>query len=319
MREETGMVIFEHVSKFVLKDVSFCVPKGEIVGVIGASGAGKTTLLKLVCGLLEAESGGVYTFRQKPVLAGRRIGKRMAALFADIPVLGEDTVVRQGLEDYRQIYGIGQDEFARACARLGECLGFAAYGDLPVRSLSLGQRRRAELGTVFLRNPELIILDEPGIGLDQSARNTLHQLLRERQAAGATILISSHDMDEIAGLCGRILMLDEGRRLFYGTRELLLRKYAPMDVCELDFEYRGRLPEVADLPIAHYEFKRDQLVIVFNSNHISAAEILSHVMAQTQLRAVTVRKGSLLDSIKNIANRREGEKAYEFDRGEQYL
>lgn len=294
------MVIFQNVSKFILTDVSFCVPKGRIVGIIGASGAGKTTLLKLVCGLLEAAEGEVYCFGQDPVASRKLVGRKIAALFADIPVFQKDYTIRQSFEELRLIYGMGREDYSERYEQLGEKLGFQSYENAAVRSLSLGERRRAELGTLFLRTPELLVLDEPGIGLDQSAREALRELLRTRKEAGATILISSHDMGEISGLCERILLLEAGRLMFYGEKDMLLKKYAPMDVCELEFDPRGRIPDFEDLPLYRYELEKNHLTVSYNANLISAAEILSHVTARTKVLSVKIRKGNLLDTVKNV-------------------
>lgn len=299
--ETKRMIIFQNVSKFILTDVSFCVPKGRIVGVIGASGAGKTTLLKLVCGLLEAAEGEVYCLGRNPVASGKLVRRRMASLFADIPVFQQDNTINTSFEELRLIYGMGREEYAERYGLLGEKLGFRPYENTAVRNLSLGERRRAELGTLFLRAADLLVLDEPGIGLDRNAKAALGELLRERKEAGATILISSHDMEEISGLCERILLLDEGRLIFYGEKDMLLKKYAPMDVCELEFDPKGRIPGFEDLPLYRYELEKNHLTVSYNANLISAAEILSHAAAQTEVLSVKIRKGSLLDTVKNVA------------------
>ena len=105
-------------------------------------------------------------------------------------------------------------------------------------------------------------------------------------------------MEEVSALCDRILLLDGGRIIFYGARELLLRKYAPTDICELVFE--GKCPDFGDLPIEKYCIDHQRLTFFYDSNFISAAEILSHIVPQTKILSVQVRKADLADTIKNI-------------------
>lgn len=296
------MVIFQNVSKFILSNVNVHIPKGSIVGIIGASGAGKTTLLKLACGLLEPREGMVYTMRKPAVKAKREIAAEIGVLFADIPVFQAESTLENSFSERKWAYGMKEEEFQAAYESLGRRLGYLDYQDVSPKALSLGQRRRAELGAVLLHSPKLIILDEPGIGLDRNARTALRELLEERKREGATILTSSHDMEEISALCDRILLLDGGHSIFYGARELLLKKYAPMDVCELVFE--GKCPDFGDLPIENYCIDHEHLTFSYDSNHISAAEILAHIVPQTKILSVQVKKAGLADTIKNIV--REG-------------
>lgn len=293
------MVIFQNVSKFILSNLNVHVPQGSIVGIIGASGAGKTTLLKLACGLLEPREGMVYTMRKPAVKAKREIAAQLGALFVDIPVFQTESTLECSFSELKWVYGMKNEEFSVANEILGRRLGYLDYMDACTKALSLGQRRRAELGAVLLHNPKLIILDEPGIGLDQNAKTVLRELLEERKREGVTILISSHDMEEISSLCDRILLLDRGHNIFYGTKELILKKYAPMDVCELVFQ--GKCPDFGDLPIEKYCIDHEHLTFSYDSNHISAAEILAHIVSQTKVLSVQVKKADLADTIKNIA------------------
>ena len=297
------MVIFQNVSKFILSNVNVHIPKGSIVGIIGASGAGKTTFLKLACGLLEPLEGMVFTMRKPAVKAKREIAEQIGVLFADIPVFQAEQTLAHSFAERKWVYGMEEERFQDAYEELGRRLGYLDYMDSWPGALSLGQRRRAELGAVLLHSPKLILLDEPGIGLDQNAKGALRELLEERKKEGATILISSHDMEEISALCDRILLLDGGCSVFYGTKELLLKKYAPMDVCELVFE--GRCPDFGDLPIEEHCIDSQHLTFSYDSNHISAAEILSHIVPQTKILSVQVKKADLTDTIKNIALERK--------------
>lgn len=292
------MICFEHASKFVLSDVSIHIPVGMTVGLIGASGAGKTTFLKLACGLLLPEQGFVRTMRKDPVACRNELGVSMGAMLNDIPVLADDNSVKSNFDDLRIIYRMTEAAYKEEYRRLAEVLGFGEYEDETVNALSLGQRRRVELGALLLRHPKLLLLDEPTIGLDQTAKESLRMLLTERQKEGMTLVISSHDMGEISALCERIALLDHGMLTYYGDRELLLKRFAPMDTLEVILS--GTLPDLEDLPLHSFTLNQNKLTLTYNSNHVSSAELLHHLLKKTSFTGVTTYKSELADVIKRI-------------------
>lgn len=290
------MIFFEHVSKFILSDVSVHIPQGAAVGLIGPSGSGKTTFLKLVCGLLRPAEGCVHTMRLIPEKNRRKLGSMTGAFFADIPFFQETDTVESYFRDIKIFRRIRDDVFDREYAALAERLGFGPYAREPVKQLSLGQRRRAELGAVLLTRPRLLLLDEAVEGLDQTARDSLRELLSERQAEGTTLVISSHNMEEISALCDRIVLLDHGSLRYYGDKELLLKRFAPTE--EMEISFSGRLPDLDDLPIAQYTLRQNNLRLAYNSNYVTSAELLGHILAQTVVTAVTTRKSGLAEAVR---------------------
>ena len=289
------MIFFEHVSKFILSDVCIHIPQGISVGLIGPSGSGKTTFLKLACGLLQPAAGCVHTLRLIPEKNRQRLGSMTGALFAGIPFFQETDTVESNFRDLKIIYRMGDDIFDREYAALGERLGFRSFAKEQVKHLSLGQRRRAELGALLLTRPRLLLLDEPSEGLDQTAKDSLRELLLERQAEGATLVISSHNMEDISALCERIALLDQGILRYYGDKELLLKRFAPVEVMEIGFS--GKLPDLEDLPLDHYSLHQNKLKLTYNANYVTSAELLRHILAQTTVTAVTTKKSGLLDAI----------------------
>jgi len=304
------MICFEHVSKFVLSDVSIHIPEGTSVGLIGASGAGKTTFLKLTCGLLLPEQGFVRTMWKNPITHRRELGVAMGTMLNDIPVHADYNSVKSNFDDLQIIYRMSESRYKEEYRILADALGFGSYEKEVISTLSLGQRRRAELGALLLRHPKLLLLDEPTIGLDQTAKESLRELLAERQKEGMTLVISSHDMGEISALCERIALLDHGRLTYYGDRELLLKQFAPMDTLEVILS--GPLPDLEDLPLLSFQLDQNKLTLTYNSNHVSSAELLHHLLKRTSFTGVTTYKSELADVIKRI----EKGETNEFYRGE---
>lgn len=292
------MVSLKQVSKFILEDVTLHIPEGETVGIIGATGTGKTTFLKLVCGLLAPNQGEVYTLDKNPVATRTEITRRMGVLFADKPILREEESVADNFKSLQIIHGLPAEIFRREYEELSGRLGFAAWEKQTVKSLSLGQRRRAELAAVLLHHPRLLLLDEPMNGLDADAKEMLSELVTERTKEGMTLLITSHNMEAISKLCNRIVVLNKGKLFYYGREEGLLGKIASTEIMHLKIE--GRLPDMTDLPLQRYSIENEQLALTYDSNHISSAEILRTILPQTTIKEVTVRKADLTDAILRI-------------------
>ena len=292
------MVICNYVSKFVLQDIDLHIPHGVTVGIIGASGAGKTTFLKMISGLLKPESGMVRTLRRDPIERKGGFLGRISVLFADVPVFDERLSIIDCFEEIRLMYGMKQKEFDERLDYISEALGFTENLLSKSKQLSLGQKRRAELGLTFLRDAELYIFDEPCIGLDQNGKAAFYKLIEEKKREGKTILVSSHDMEDISKIADRVLLLDKGRLAFYGSKEELYKSLAPMEESYIEFE--GSVPDISDLEIERYILENDKLTIQYNSNHVSSKEVLERICLNSRVKSVIIRRASLGDSIKTI-------------------
>ncbi len=297
------MLSFELVSKFIISGFSLHIPKGMAVGLIGPSGAGKTTLLRLASGVLAPESGEVYTLQKNPVKNRTALGPRIGCLLERMPVLEESVSVLDNLRNLQIVHRMSEKEFEEEYGSLAEAFGIREFEHSAVQGLSFGQKRRAELAAVLLHRPELLLLDEPTNGLDENAKQVLKEVLKERVRQGMTLVFSSHNMREISGICDRIVLLEKGELLYYGEEGALLQKYAPMDSMRLMLS--GRLPDMDDLPLEKYVTEGEELVLTYNSNHISAPEILEELLKQTTVREVSIQKPDLSDVIFAIKEGRD--------------
>lgn len=289
------MISFENVSKFILSDISFCIPEGIIVGVIGRSGSGKTTLLNLVCGLLACEKGNVRTFLQEPAKKRRQIASDISFFSSAQPPFREDSTILDEFQRLCVVYRLDKNKFWKEYERLAGSLCFKEYEEKEIRQLSLGQRRRAELATVLLDHARLILLDEPTVGIDESGKQIFWKQLQKKKERGITILIASENMTEIEKSCDRVILLDAGRLLYYGSQERLMRRYAPIN--EMEIVFHGRLPDMEDLPLIRYSIDHNKLKFKYNENVISTLEIINHVAEQTVVAGMNVISPKLEDVI----------------------
>lgn len=296
------MVICDKLKKFILHDVDLHIPRGITLGIIGASGAGKTTFLKLISGLLQPESGFVRTLRTNPVGKKQKLALRLSVLFADIPVFDERLSIMDYLEEIKIMYGMKQSVFEERLKHIADTLGFADFLNSKPKELSLGQKRRAELGLTFLRDAELYIFDEPCIGLDQNGKAGFYKLVEEKKWAGKTVLVSSHSMQDISSIADRVLLLNQGETAFYGSAEELYKRISPVE--ESFIELEGQPPDISDLEVENYSVENGRMKIRYNSNHVSSKEVLERICASSKIKSVSVRKASLAESIKSLKSGR---------------
>lgn len=296
------MISFDSVSKFVLSDITVHIPQGKSVGLIGVSGAGKTTFLKLACGLLEPEKGKVFTMRKIPVADRRKLGRDFSVLFTDKPFLQKEETVWGNFEMLSAMYHLNKEIFWADYKELSQRLGFQKFEKETVKNLSLGQRRRAELGAALLHRPKLLLLDEPASGLDENAKQEFQKILEERKKEDRmTVLLTSHDMTEISRLCDRILFLHEGKLLFYGEEETLRRTFLPQD--EMTLKVAGGMPDLEDLPLQRCSFDGEVLRLVYRPDFITAAEILQFLLKKNVVSEVSIHKPKLEEIVVRLAGK----------------
>jgi len=214
-------------SQPALEGVTFAVPKGEALGLLGPNGAGKTTLISIATGLL-AEQGGQITFGNETLAALRRRDPRRVALVPQDNAFYPILTVRENLTFFARVQGIPLKE------REAFVLTFTqleAFVDRRADQLSGGLKRRLNLAIGLLADPEIMLLDEPTVGVDPQSRHFLLEAIRNLQREGRTIIYTSHYMDEIEAICGHVAILDLGRVLVAGTLGEVLASAPP--VCTL--------------------------------------------------------------------------------------
>jgi ABC-2 type transport system ATP-binding protein len=227
----------ERVIVEAVKDISFHVARGELLGYLGPNGAGKSTTIKMLTGILVPSSGRVSVAGLDPSKRRIELAKRIGAMFGQRVQLWWDLPLIDSFELLRHIYKVPADRYRTSLARFREVLDLDPFLQTPVRQLSLGQRIRGELTASMLHEPELLFLDEPTIGLDvvakQRVRDFLIEINRER---GVTVLLTTHDLGDIERLCKRLLVIDHGSLIWDGQIEDLKQRYGAERLLIVDLE-----------------------------------------------------------------------------------
>ena len=279
--------------------VSFSISPGELVGYIGPNGAGKSTTIKMLTGLLVPTSGELTVNGFLPWKNRRTYVKQIGAVFGQRTTLWWDLPLTDSLDLLKHIYDIPDDVFKKNYDFFREVLDLDPFLNTPVRTLSLGQRMRADLCAALLHNPRLIFLDEPTIGLDVVAKQRIREFIqfinREKQI---TILLTTHDLSDVAKLCERVLIIDHGRILFDGQLQDLLDEFGGQRLLNVDFAEDYPNPILKDAEII--QRNGTKVVYRFERKSVSASSLINQLSAQYRIVDLDVRDQPIEDTIRRI-------------------
>ncbi|GMA14501.1 ATP-binding cassette domain-containing protein [Deinococcus metallilatus] len=279
-----------------VRDVSFRIEAGEVVGYLGPNGAGKSTTIKMLTGLLVPTAGRVEVGGLVPWRDRRRHVSRLGAVFGQRTTLWWDLPVRDSLDLLRDVYRVPPGRFRENLKAFTDLLDLGPFLGTPARSLSLGQRMRADLAAALLHDPELLFLDEPTVGLDVVAKERIRAFVahvnRER---GATVLLTTHDLTDVERLTRRVMIIDHGALLYDGNLPELQARFGSARELVVDFEAPPADPRVPGLVLLSAEGPR--VTYAFTG---AAARPITLVTARAPVRDVTVREPDIEATIRRI-------------------
>lgn len=301
------MIHVEHLTKSFGKrsaaleavhDISFTIDAGAFVGYAGPNGAGKSTTVKMLTGVLVPTSGTATVSGLVPWKDRRRLNRRTGVVFGQRTQLWWDLPVVDSFDLVHRLYRTSPADHRRDMTTLVDTLGLGTYLHRPVRSLSLGQRMRAELAAAVLPRPEVLFLDEPTIGLDVEAKAAVRDFLAARNREdGTTIVLTTHDTDDIVRLCRRLLVIDHGRIISDGTVDELRERFTDERRLVVDL-VRDQPLEVPGATVERAEGHRRWLT--FSSGDVAAPEMVARVLRSAEVRDLSLEPPDLEDVIRRI-------------------
>src|SRR5438034_4099017 len=239
-----------------VRDVTFGIEPGEIVAFLGPNGAGKTTTLKMLAGLLYPTSGRVTVAGFAPWGGGPAFKRRIALVLGNRQQLVWDLPPEETFQLNRAIYDIAESDYRERLAELVALLELEDLLDKPVRQLSLGERMKCELAAALLHHPPILFLDEPTLGLDVTAQEAIRRFLTQyRDRHGATVLLTSHYMQDVTAPASRVLIINRGRLLYDGALAALVARMAHTKRLELVLGDRVSREQLAAHPVAQHELE----------------------------------------------------------------
>ena len=282
-----GSLLREKKTVEALQGVSFDVDRGELLGYIGPNGAGKSTTVKILTGILTPDGGKATVDGRIPWKERKTHVQSIGVVFGQRTQLWWDVPIQDSFELLRDIYRIAPADYRQRLKELMEALQLESLLRTPLRQLSLGQRMRAELCGSLLHRPELLFLDEPTIGLDAVSKLALRDFLKwENRTQGTTILLTTHDMEDIASLCSRVMVLGHGRKLFDGALPELLGRYDTERTVTVRYEERDAAPELPDfIPV---RAEGEELSLVYAPGNYSTSELMARLQRAGTIRELTV-------------------------------
>ena len=299
---ETRDLVRDYKTLRAVDRMSFRILAGEAVGYIGANGAGKSTTIKMLTGILKPTSGHVRTCGLDPMRQRIEVARRVGVVFGQRSQLWWDLPLRESFSILGAIHRLDPRVAARRADVLVEQLEMGPELGTPVRALSLGQRMRAEIAAALLHEPELLVLDEPTIGLDVLSKQRLREfLIAERAERGTTLLLTTHDMGDIERLCDRVLVVDHGRLAFDGTLSGLAatvgaQRLLTLDLAEPTDELRG----IRGTMVVETESAGLRQRLAFDPEQTTVAAVLAAVSHRAEVIDLSIEEPDIEDVVRKL-------------------
>lgn len=305
-----GLFSNEKVHKLAVDDISFTIDDGEIVGYIGSNGAGKSTTIKMMIGILTPTKGkclihGVDPNRERMVNA-----KNIGVVFGQRTQLWWDLPLSESYTILKEIYDVSDEDYRERMEFLNEVLDLPDFFDKPVRTLSLGQRMRADLGAALIHNPKVLYLDEPTVGLDLVVKDKVREAIRViNEKYQTTVILTTHDIGDIEELCSRIIVIDEGKKIYdgglaelketYGTRrKVIMEMRALQQAKELD--WAGIFGKPSDVFSVEADEEKNLLSFIFDKNDLQVSDVISAAMNAAEVKDIQIQETELSEIVKAI-------------------
>ena len=295
----TSLILPRYETITAVDRASFAIEAGEMVGYIGPNGAGKSTTIKMLAGILVPTSGMIEVLGRNPSRQRKEHVRHIGVVFGQRTSLWWEVPVIDSFRLLREIYKIPTAQFQRNLDQFCDLLGLGAFLNVPVRQLSLGQRVLSDIAAALLHDPAILFLDEPTIGVDvvnkERLRGFIQEINRTRQT---TILLTTHDMNEIEKLCPRVLIIDHGQILYDGSLEEIRRRYASERLLTIELEEAS-----PDFALDGAVLKRSEgrkKWFAFNRFETPASGLITSVSERYAVADLTITEPEIEDVIRRI-------------------
>lgn len=311
------MIVMKNLTKTfpsgitAVNDISLHIAKGETVGLIGANGAGKTTLIKLICGLYLPTSGYIRVFDENPF--GRKtkassIGMVTGQMITDgynyhfghgSSLLQDDLSLELNMELIKNIYRVPTDLYKQRLKKLLPKFDLQEQLHYRISQFSLGQRMKAEVAAVLLFQPDLLILDEPFIGIDVVAKETIRTILQEIvRKRKITVILTTHNVEELEKICDRVVFVDHGKLVYNGSFDRLKQSHIGLNCMRLQFQ--DTPPDLQDFPIERYRIDNHTLTLYYDNSVVSSKDISSYLLSHGKVSDILIQKPTVEEIIKEL-------------------
>jgi len=295
----------EYTLKEAVRDISFTVDRGEMVGYVGPNGAGKSTTIKMLTGILVPTSGDIRVNGIIPFKERQKNARQIGVVFGQRTQLWWDLPTVESFELLKQVFQIPQDRYRENMKKFSEILELDEFLQTPVRQLSLGQRMRADIAAALLHDPAILFLDEPTIGLDVVAKERMRSFIREiNKERGVTVILTTHDMSDIEKLCRRMILIDNGQVMYDGELAKIKEMFGKSRVLIIDLEETSPgevFWEAFSIPgVTVIKQEGNRRWFKFNRDEISASQLISRISACYDIKDLSIQDQEIEVVIRHI-------------------
>ena len=300
----------KYETKVAVNKINFTINEGEIVGYIGSNGAGKSTTIKMMCGILNPTSGKVLINGIEPYKKRQTVAKQIGVVFGQKTQLWWDIPLIESFNVLKEIYLISDEEYKERFDFLQEVLDIKDFINQPVRTLSLGQRMRADLAASLLHNPKILFLDEPTIGLDVLVKeNIRNAILMMNKKYNTTVILTTHDMSDIEMLCNRIIMIEKGNIIYDGSLKDIKNKFGDLRTLNIQLDTTSiNLDELKTFnDQVNYEFENGTLIAKFDAAKVSLDKVINEILKKFTIKDMKIKELTIEDIAKEMYRKDEDE------------
>jgi len=291
-------------TKNAVDGIDLRIEEGDSVAYVGPNGAGKSTTIKMLSGILVPTGGSIKGNGIVPHQERMRHAKQIGVVFGQRTQLWWDLPVRESFSLLKDIYEIPDSEYKRNMERFRDLLSLDDFMDQPARKISLGQRMRADLAAALLHSPPIIFLDEPTIGLDINVKARIREFIKEvNREKGSTILLTTHDLEDIKDICRRLVVIDKGRIIYDGSLEKVTDAFAKERKIyfQISEPAPALLESLSQMPDVSLEVQEDtRFSVAFNRFKHSAGQIAAHVMERAEVADFRIDEPSIDHIIRKL-------------------
>lgn len=279
-------------------NISFDIAKGDVVGFLGPNGAGKSTTIKMLTGIIRPDRGKISINGYNPFFNRVENSKRIGVVFGQRSQLLWDLSIEDTLQLHKKMYKIDDKTYKDNVFLFNEILKIDTFSKQQVRQLSLGQKMRANLAVALLHNPDVVYLDEPTIGLDVLAKDSIRKFIRKiNKEKLVTVILTTHDMNDVEAVCNRIIMIDHGRILYDGALSEFKNQYNKENYVTIDFVHENI--KVQDRRIILYKENGTTKTYKLDST-ITVAEAITIITREYDVRDIKIHEQGVEEIVKRI-------------------
>lgn len=294
-----NLFVPRYEKRHAVKNVSFEIEEGEMVGFIGPNGAGKSTTIKMLSGILYPDGGSLQVAGYIPYRQRREYVSKIGVVFGQKSQLQWDLPVIDSFELLKAIYRIPEEVYRRNLDRYTEMLNMGGFLNQPVRQLSLGQRMRADIVAALLHSPRIVFFDEPTIGVDVVGKEVIRSFLRElNKRDRLTMIFTTHDMQDIEKTCRRLLIIDDGSKVYDGSLEGIKVKYGTTRQLDVEFSHSIEVRPIDHVRIQELDAYKKRFY--FENTKIELQELMNHLLSEYPVRDLNITEPAIEGIIRKI-------------------